>query len=221
MLADFKILKKNEDGEFVPMSNKEAQSVSIGGFSFDINGHSIPFDWDAFTGNEKDGVFSFATGRGWAFNDFELADYYDQDYEEIGLCREDISAGFLASVNHIEEFFVDFEDKDEEVGIGYFNDNAAAYAEYKLELVEVSFEDIETGKYYDVKPEVLEAFNKGERGFVISEKEMEEMVNRGERRLRSQAKEVMAGLDSKIAECNAIANEQKPDFKDSLKQEER
>lgn len=163
MLVDFKILKKNETGEFDPMNNNEACSVSIGGFSFDIGTKSVPFDWDAFTGVENNGIFSFVTGKGFAFNDFELADYYDKDYKDMGLKKEDISAVFLSSVHHIEEFSVDFLDGEEEVVIGFFDDNAKSDAEYKLELVGMSFEDMETEKVYEVKKEVLEAFNRGER----------------------------------------------------------
>lgn len=221
MLANFKILKKNEDGKFVPMNNSEARSVSIGGFSFDVNGHSVPFDWDAFTGFEENGVFKFATGRGWAFNDFELADYYDNDYADIGIKRENISAEFLASVEHIEEFFVNFEDGDKEVGVGYFNDNAKEDAEYKLELIEISFEDIEACKYYDVTPEVLDAFNKGECGLVISQEEMVQMSDRGEKRLHIQIKEDMADLASQISRCELIAGEQKVGCKGSIERDER
>ena len=163
MLADFKILKKNDAGDFVPMTNEQARSVSIGGFSFDVAGKSIPFDWDAFSGVENNSVFSFGTGRGWAFNDFELSDCYDQDYEDIGIKRENISAEFLSTTEHIEEFFVDFSDGNKEVGIGFYSDNANENEEYKLELVEISFEDMDTGKYFDVNPEVIRAFNKGIR----------------------------------------------------------
>ena len=167
MMSDFKILKRNENGEFAPMTNCLAQTVSVGGFSFDINGQSIPFDWDAFTGAENDGVFRFFTGKGFLFNDYELSSNYDEMYQEMGLNREDISAEFLASVEHIDEFYVDFqsfepfEDDYTDVGIGWYADNAKADAEYKLELVAISFKDMETGKVYDVNPKVLEAFNKG------------------------------------------------------------
>lgn len=168
MLVDFKILKRNEDGEFVPMNKCLAEAVSIGGFCFDINGQSIPFDWDAFTGAEENGVFRFYTGKGFLFNDYELSSNYDKTYQDMGIKRDDISAEFLASVHHIEEFFVDFqsvepfEDDYTDVGIGYFSDNAKKDLDYKLELVGISFKDMETEKIYDVKKEVLEAFNKGE-----------------------------------------------------------
>lgn len=181
MLVDFKILKRNEAGEFVPMHKGEAQSVSIGGFSFDIGKDSVPFDWDAFTGYEENGIFSFATGRGFVFNDYELSDCYDDAYKDIGMKKEDISAEFLSSVHHIEEFFVNFQDGDEEVGVGFFTDNAEPAAEYKLELIEISFEDMETGKYYDVKKEVLESFNKGVRGELSKQVDLDKQIDLAER----------------------------------------
>lgn len=161
MLVDFKILKRNSENEYVPMNNDEAQAVSVGGFSFDIGENSIPFDWDAFTGSEENGVFSFVTGRGFLFNDYEISDCYDEDYKDMEINKEDITAEFLSSVHHIEEFFVDFAYGDDSVGIGDYHDNAKSDAEFKLELINLSFEDIETGKVYDVNKEVLEAFNKG------------------------------------------------------------
>lgn len=37
MLVEFRILQKI-NGEYTPISNKEAKTVSIGGFGFEING---------------------------------------------------------------------------------------------------------------------------------------------------------------------------------------
>ena len=207
MLADFKILKDFGDGEYVAMDSSNAKFVSIGGFRFAIGDKVVPFDWEQHYGEEEDNLFSYVTGAGFGHGTYELDDdCFERDYAKLGIKREDISAEFLSSVHHIEDFYVNFEDSGDDVSIGYFSDNAKPGAEYKLELVEISFEDIATGKYYDVKKEVLEAFNKGERGLIISEKEMVEMAAQGERRLQSYAKEAIADLDSKISECEAIAN---------------
>ncbi len=40
MVVDFQILQKI-NGEYIPISNKEAKAVSIGGFGFEINGAEI------------------------------------------------------------------------------------------------------------------------------------------------------------------------------------
>ena len=103
MLVDFQILE-NINGKYIPLSNNEARSVSIGGFGFEVNGNSIPFDWDAFSGTEENKIFQFETGRGFLWNDYEIPDYWDKDYEEIGISRDDITAEFLASTTHIDLF---------------------------------------------------------------------------------------------------------------------
>lgn len=73
MLVEFRILQKI-NGKYIPISNKEAKAVSIGGFGFEINGAEIPFDWDAFTGTECNKVFQFQTGKGFLFDDYEISD---------------------------------------------------------------------------------------------------------------------------------------------------
>lgn len=164
MLVDFKILKRNEDGDFLPMNNNEAQSVSIGGFSFEVDDKIVPFDWEQHCGHEENGLFSYATGAAFGHGNYELDDdCFEKDYADLGIKRENISAEFLASAHHIEEFYVNFVDGTKEVGLGHYTDNGECNTKYKLELVEISFEDIQACKYYDVKKEVLEAFNKGVR----------------------------------------------------------
>ena len=159
MCSVFQILE-NRNGKYVPMSNEEAKCVSIGGFSFVINGNTIPFDWDAFTGNEKDKKFYFETGTGWFFNDYELTDCYDEVYEDMGIKKETITAEFLASATEIEEFFVDFETVEGSEGqTGWFADNRRDDVQYKINLLEVEFYDIENSKSYPVAQEVLDKFN--------------------------------------------------------------
>ena len=176
MVADFKILKNN-NGQFVPVTNDTIHSISIGGFSFDVNDTSIPFDWDGFSGNEENGVYRFETGKGFLFNDYELSDCYDDAYKDIGIDKESITAEFLASSEHIEEFFVDFLEKgtDNEVGIGHYLENSSKDAVYKLELVNLVFVDVDSYKEFSVKSDVISAFNKGERGKVLS---LDEQISR-------------------------------------------
>lgn len=161
MLVDFQILE-NINGKYIPLSNNEARSVSIGGFGFEVNGNSIPFDWDAFSGTEENKIFQFETGRGFLCNDYEIPDYWDKDYEEIGISRDDITAEFLASTTHINEFFVDFEDTNgEECQCGWYTDNRDDNR-FKIKLLEMTFYDLDADKYYDVSKKVLDNYNKGE-----------------------------------------------------------
>ena len=161
MIGDFQILKK-QGKEFVPQTFDNVKSMSIGGYSFEVNGDSIPFDWDAFTATEDNGMFSFTTGKGPFFNDYEIPDYWDEEYSEIGITREEITAEFLASVSHIEDFFVDFEDSDgKEQGIGWFADNVDS-SQYKVNILDLAFVNVETADEYPVSKEVINRYNKGE-----------------------------------------------------------
>lgn len=155
MDVTFQILE-NKNGLFVPLSKKEVSSLSIGGYYFVINGKEIPFDWDAFCGDEEDNVFDCTTGYGFAFNDFELTDCYDEDYERLGITREDITAKFLASVDEINEFHINFINEDDlECDLG----NNTDIARYKIKLLTMMFVDIEKDESFDVRQEVLDKFN--------------------------------------------------------------
>ena len=161
MIVSFQILKNN-NGNFSPLSNEEAQFVSIGGYSFEIGDYLIPFDWDAFYGNEENNTFYFETGRGLFFNDYEISDCYDETYEDIGITREEITAEFLASATHIDEFFVDFDDSNGmEQSIGWYSYNTDD-SQYKINIIEMSFVDMETENEYPVSKQVIDMYNKGE-----------------------------------------------------------
>ena len=161
MIGSFQILKK-QGKEFIPLTFDDAKSMSIGGYSFEVNGDSIPFDWDAFTATERNGAFSFTTGKGPFFNDYEIPDYWDEEYKEIGITREEITAEFLASVSHIEDFFVDFEDCDgNECAIGWFADNVNS-SQYKVHILDLAFVNVEACEEYPVAQKVIDRYNKGE-----------------------------------------------------------
>jgi hypothetical protein len=157
MDAKFQVLE-NKNGKLVPLSKEEVKSLSIGGYYFVINGKEIPFDWDAFCGDEEDNVFEFETGYGFVWNDFELSDCYDEDYERLGITRENIAAAYLASADDITEFHVNFiNENDEECDLGNNND----IEQYKIKLLEILFTNVDTGDSFDVRQEVLDRFNKG------------------------------------------------------------
>ena len=157
MGAVFQILE-NKNGQLVPLSKKEVSSLSIGGYYFVIQGKEVPFDWDAFCGDEEDNVFEFETGYGFVWNDFEVSDCYDEDYERLGILRENITAAYLASVDDITEFHINFiNENDEECDFGTNKD----IERYKVKLLEISFTNVETGDGFDVRQEVLDRFNKG------------------------------------------------------------
>lgn len=159
MLADFRLYRKKKGTNIFELLTKEdLDSISPGGFSFEIGEKVIPFDFDAQATSEENGVFSYASGYGPFFNDFELTDCFDEEYEALGIAREEISPEMLASVTHIQEFFVNFEIKSAcgDNGIG---DNTDPDAEFLIKLLNVKFEDRESGKVFAVDEKVLGEFN--------------------------------------------------------------
>lgn len=212
MIADFRILK-NDNGNFVPVAHDEVDNIATGGYSFVVGGETVPFDWDAFSVDEHeqdDCLFRVETGLGFLFNDFELPDYWDDEYAEMGLSRQDITAEFLASASSIDDFFVYFDDEScslfEECYAGDIEDNADPNVKYHVELLNVKFVEIETGKEYTVRSDVLEAFNRGEkaREFSADDREASEENARNDKITvlvvepgkRPYEKEIDSGLKS-------------------------
>ena len=161
MIVDFQILERRNK-KYVPVTKDNISCLSIGGFTFDIEDNAVSFDWDASSGDEENGIFHFETGWGPFFNDFELTDCFDDDYEEMGIKREEISAEFLASVHHIQEFFIGFDDENgDECTAGWYSDNSKD-GFYKVKLLSMTFEDMESTERYQVLSEVLDKYNKGQ-----------------------------------------------------------
>lgn len=177
MCADFQLLKRNVSGLFEPLPHEKIENISIGGYSFFVEGKVLPFDWDVFTGykSEDAGRFQFETGFGW-INDFELSqNCWEEEYAKLGIKREDISAQLLSSAAGIEEFYVYFNDIDVstevELCVGAVQENDNPKANYRVQLFKVLLTDMETEKQYSVKQEVLEAFNKGRRAYLLNAEE--------------------------------------------------
>ena len=156
MCIRFQLFAK-EDGNLTMLTKENTDGLSIGGYYFVIDGKEIPFDWDAFSGDEIEGIFEFETGYG-LFNDFELSECYDSDYKELDISRADLTAEFLASVEQIKEVHMNFVDKNgEECDFGWNE----ADEDFKIKLLEVSFSDLDSLEEYTVNQEVLDKFNKG------------------------------------------------------------
>lgn len=156
MCLRFQLFAK-ENGNLTMLTKEKTSGLSIGGYCFVINGKEVPFDWDAFSGNEENGVFEFETGYG-LYNDFELSDCYDSDYEKLGISRDDLTAKFLASPEQIKEVHMNFIDENgDECDFGWNEDSE----DFKIKLLEVSFSDLDNLEEYTVNQEILDKFNKG------------------------------------------------------------
>lgn len=154
MFVRFQIFKK-EGKKFSILGEKDVKSVSIGGYNFFVDGKDIPFDWDAFSGDGNPLCFEFETGYG-LFDDFRLSDCYDKDYERLNIPRSKITAKFLASVTKINEFCVNFIDKDDnEYTVGCNEDDE----NIKLMIVRLSFTDMNTNMTYLANQSAIDEFN--------------------------------------------------------------
>lgn len=160
MLADFKIYEREFErpNAFRQLTSEDLRNLSIGGFTFVVNGNAIPFDWDAHCCGEKNGVFHLETGYGPFFNDFQIHEYWDEEYAEMGLTRDQITAKFLASTTEIKEFYIGMFDEETDDDTG-FGDNTDFDERFYIELLAISFEERETGDSYDVDESVIKAFN--------------------------------------------------------------
>ncbi len=159
LIADFRLYEREFERPNVyrQLNKEDINNLSVGGFTFVVDGKSVPFDWDAGSTQEQDGVFHFESGYGPVFNDFEIPDYWDEEYKEMGLTREQITAEFLASATKIEEFFVNAYDlSEEELQIG---DNTETDSRYFVELLAVTLEERDTGKTFNVDENVIKSFN--------------------------------------------------------------
>jgi hypothetical protein len=159
MYIKFQLFAK-ENENLIMLTKEQTDGLSIGGYYFIIDGKEIPFDWDAFSGSEEDGIFEFETGYG-LFNDFALSECYDEDYEQLGISRADITAKFLASAEQIKEVHMNFIDKNgDECDFGWNESDE----DFKIKLLEVGFVDMDDDDdiEYKISQEVLDKFNGGE-----------------------------------------------------------
>ena len=138
-----------------PKNGGEITYISCGGFAFNIRHPktgkmvSVQFDFDA-TGitHVTDNVYKYASGEGFAFNEYDISSDYKESYEEMGLSMNDITAELLSKAESIEEMFVMIDTKE--------GGEEAPYSEYVVE--EIALSDGEND--YEVSKEVIDAFNK-------------------------------------------------------------
>lgn len=157
MCADYRINIRNEKSFSDLVEKKRISSVCAGGFTFNVNGHSIPFDFDAAGSEIYDDHISFKSGKGPFFNDFNISEDYKEMIEENGVPFDCVTAELLSKVSSIEEFFVDFELDNEEWQKG---SNEDPNVDFTIELLNISFYD-ENDTEYKVSDEVLKKFNEG------------------------------------------------------------
>lgn len=154
MIADFQILHNGN-----PLSEKDVAALSVGGYGFETKYGSLPFDWDAWSIGEENKIFHLETGYGF-WNDFEIPNYWEDEYADMGITREDITAELLASTTEINEFFVDFDIDNKTYYCGGYDSSEG----FKLKLISVSIYDLDSEETFSVDQDVIDKFNKGGNG---------------------------------------------------------
>lgn len=166
MTARFQILRKQQDGTYLPISRDQLRYLSVGGFYFIVDGNEIPFDWDAAATSEvEDCVFEYESGYGPFFNDHEISDTFEQTLRSLGLCMENLTAKFLASASKIVEFHVYIDDLEtDNISFGIVEDNANDNSNYRVKINSIEIADDtepDNAKPYVVAQSVIDNYNRG------------------------------------------------------------
>lgn len=147
MEARFKIEPKIKRDDYI--------RLSLDSFEFQIGDKDIPFDFEdyriAIGDSQEDGTVLVYTTGDRHFGEYELADYYHEEWNELGLTKKDITAEYLAQVSNIN--LIEYE--------CYTSEEMQRLEEsLPIKLISISFEDIETHKVYNVDQKVIDSFNR-------------------------------------------------------------
>lgn len=142
------VLLKGTINDMLPSEYKQTDGyLSFGGYNFqcqiDKRPISVPFDFPGFSANVQDdetirleaGAYTLLS-----HNDY-LDDCYDSLYVMLGITRDDLTAGLLASTIKINEFVIDCDENDAD-----------------LQIQSITFVG-DKGDSYEVAQNVIEEFN--------------------------------------------------------------
>ncbi len=139
---------------FKATGEDEFEYFDLGGYTFKIKGMEIPFDFSAYEYDmdydEDNGriCIDFESGRGAISNEYEIDECYDNEYKNLQLDKNAITAEFLSKVDEILEIYIDYNYVFE---INKLED---------IKFEDITFEDLTTGKIYSVDSNVAKQFNK-------------------------------------------------------------
>ena len=139
---------------FKATGEDEFEYFDLGGYAFKIKGMEIPFDFSAYgydmDYDEDNGriCIDYESGKGIMFDEFEIDECYDEEYKNLQLDKNAITAEFLSKVDEILEMYMDYNYMFE---INKLED---------VRFEDITFEDVTTGKIYAVDSNVIKQFNK-------------------------------------------------------------
>lgn len=143
------LLPKNIDLE------KKPENIAVGGFSVRTKDGDIPFDFDTgsyasirkLPGEANKFLIQYQSGEGPFFNEPDISDCYNEEYEKLGLSRNDITAKYLAGAEALTDFFVKcWDNEDREV-------------DPTIKVIDIAFSD-ENNIVYPMTDNVIADFNK-------------------------------------------------------------
>ena len=120
--------------------------VDVGGFAVNVDGVEVPFNFESTVLCEDEGRFLFGNFADIPGAVYDVDPCHEEEWAELGLTQEDITAELLASADRI----------------GYFNFEVSMNDRVipcYLELEEMAFWD-EQGHVYAIEPEVLMQYNR-------------------------------------------------------------
>lgn len=161
MFAAFKILIKGDNGVYTSITKENISVLSLGSFTFKINEMDIPFDFNASSYNEAEGVFQWESGEGPFFRENYLCKDFDAQYKKLGISRTELVPKFLSSATGIIDFYINFETKEgSECEGGFCTNNLLNSIPVKVELLSIVFGDQDCHEY-KVKDSVIRNYNHG------------------------------------------------------------
>ena len=161
--TEFSVIDRNNT--IVPFD--KVSYAGFDNFCFAVGEKEIPFSFNCCSGYSSKDVYIFTCGKSPTYADYSLSNEYDHIYKDMGICREELTAEYLASATEIKDFIFEFDMQPE---YPYVVGERLAYGEkwhsdnneYHLNIKKITFEDAETGKMYSVSEEVIEKFNESQ-----------------------------------------------------------
>lgn len=123
------------------------EKLSFEGFEVRTDKGDIPFDFNACSYDyekvsDREYKITYQSGRGEFFDDSDISEDFDMNYEELGLTREDVTAKLLASASAVTEANITCSDEN---------------VDFTCEILSMTFTD-ESGTEYSVDESVLKNF---------------------------------------------------------------
>lgn len=150
-------------GKYRPLSRKD-QMLGDGfiyDILFEIDGKDVIVNFTSFDLLEDDdNNWVYTVGES---SPAEISPDFEEELNEVGLSRADLTPAFLASASEIKQFHMEADiyqnDKSKSVRFGYAGENCIPDIALKIQLKSISFRYADEETEYFVKDDVIAKFN--------------------------------------------------------------